>query len=171
MSSLPASIKRIGSKTTEKRWRHRFPHYKSMGAFCFHGNQSFDPICPKTLCNLPPPPPTLMMLHINFINIGQLASEIFKFHLNYDRMTEPQNHRIPEGQGKSSIAPLFQSGAITTTKSNKKKKKKKKKRTKNRKMHKLFLIEYTADMHCLRTTILKVKSKWFKSITSSFSPF
>ena len=31
MSSLPASIKRIGSKTTEKRWRHHFPHYKSMG--------------------------------------------------------------------------------------------------------------------------------------------
>ena len=48
-SSLPASIKRIGSKTTEKRWRHRFPHCKSMGAFCWHGNQSFDPICPKTL--------------------------------------------------------------------------------------------------------------------------
>ena len=25
MSSLPASIKMIGSKTTEKRWRHHFP--------------------------------------------------------------------------------------------------------------------------------------------------
>ena len=24
-----------------------------------------------------------------------------------DRLTEPQNHRIPEGQGKSSIAPTF----------------------------------------------------------------
>ena len=48
MSSLPASIKRIGSKTTEKRWRHHFPHYKSMGAFCCHGNQSFDPIWQKT---------------------------------------------------------------------------------------------------------------------------
>ena len=54
MFSLPASIKRIGSKTTEKRWRHRFPYYKSMGAFCCHGNQSFDPICPKTLCSLSP---------------------------------------------------------------------------------------------------------------------
>ena len=61
MSSLLASIKRIGSKTTEKRWRHRFPHYKSMGAFCCHGNQSFNPICPKTLGNLSP---TLIMLHI-----------------------------------------------------------------------------------------------------------
>ena len=52
MSSLPASIKRIGSKTAEKRWRHHFPHYKSVGAFCCHGNQSFDPICPKTACSL-----------------------------------------------------------------------------------------------------------------------
>ena len=63
MSSLPANIKRIGSKTTEKRWRHHFPHYKSMGAFCCHGNQSFDPICPKTSCSLSPTP---VMLHIKF---------------------------------------------------------------------------------------------------------
>ena len=57
MSSLPASIlKRIGSKTTEKRWRHPFPHYKSMGGFCCHGNQSFDPICPKILCSFFPHP-------------------------------------------------------------------------------------------------------------------
>ena len=63
MASLPASMKRIRSKATEKRWRHRFPHYKSMGAFCCHGNQSFDPICPKTLCSLSPTP---KMLHIKF---------------------------------------------------------------------------------------------------------
>ena len=63
MSLLPASIKRIGLKTTEKRCRHRFPHYKSMGAFCCHRNQSFDPICPKTLCSLSPTP---VMLHIKF---------------------------------------------------------------------------------------------------------
>ena len=63
MSLLPASIKRIGSKTTEKRWRHHFPHYKSMGALCCHGNQSFDQICPKSLCSLSPTP---MMLHIKF---------------------------------------------------------------------------------------------------------
>ena len=63
MSSLPASIKRNGSKATEKRWRHHFPHYKSMGAFCCHGHQSFDPICLKTLCSLSPPP---VMLHIRF---------------------------------------------------------------------------------------------------------
>ena len=63
MFLLPASIKKIRSKTIEKRWRHRFPHYKSMGAFCCHGNQSFDPICPKTLCSLSPTP---VMLHIKF---------------------------------------------------------------------------------------------------------
>ena len=61
--SLPASIKMIGSKTTEKRWRRRFPHYKSVGAFCCHGNQIFEPICPKTLCRLSATP---MMLHIRF---------------------------------------------------------------------------------------------------------
>ena len=74
MSSLPASIKRIGSKATEKKWRHHFPLYKSMGAFCCHGHQSFDPISFKTLCSLSPPP---VMLHINLIKINQLASEIF----------------------------------------------------------------------------------------------
>ena len=63
MSSLPASIKRIGSKATEKRWRHHFPDYKSMGAFCCHGHQSFEPICLKTLSSLSPPP---VMLHIRF---------------------------------------------------------------------------------------------------------
>ena len=63
MSSLPASIKKIRSKTTEKRWRHRFSHNKSMGAFCCHGNQSFDLICPKTLCSLSPTP---VILHIKF---------------------------------------------------------------------------------------------------------
>ena len=59
MSSLPASIKRIGSKAAKKN----FPYYKSMGAFCCHGHQSFDPICLKTLCSISPP---LVMLHIKF---------------------------------------------------------------------------------------------------------
>ena len=63
MSSLPTNIKWIGSKTTEKRWRHPFPHYKSMGAFCCHGNQSFDPISPNNICTLFPTPLTL---HIKF---------------------------------------------------------------------------------------------------------
>ena len=63
MSTSPASIKRIWSKATEKRWRHHFPHYKSMGAFCCHGHQSFDPICLKTLCSFSPLP---VMLHIKF---------------------------------------------------------------------------------------------------------
>ena len=55
------SIKRIGSKTTEKIWRH---HYKSTGAICCHGHQSFDQICLKTLCSLSPSAP--MMLHTTF---------------------------------------------------------------------------------------------------------
>ena len=63
MSSLPASIKRIRLKATEKRLRHHFPHNKSMGAFCGHGHQSFDPVCLKTLYSLSPPP---VMLHMKF---------------------------------------------------------------------------------------------------------
>ena len=56
--SLPPSIKRIWSKATKERWRHHFPHYKSMGAFCCHGDQSSDPIC----CLSPLP----VTLHIKF---------------------------------------------------------------------------------------------------------
>ena len=55
-------LKRIGSKTAEKRWRH---HLSQLGlsVTCCHGNQSFDPICLKTICILSP---TLLMLHIKF---------------------------------------------------------------------------------------------------------
>ena len=70
-----------------------------MGAFCCHENQSFDPVCPKTLRNLSPTP---MMRHIKFDQhwpIGlrdiQVSSELW------------QNDGIPGGQGKSSIAPTF----------------------------------------------------------------
>ena len=48
-------------KTNWEKVETSFSHYKSMGAFCCHGNQRFDPICPKTLCSLSP---TQMMLHI-----------------------------------------------------------------------------------------------------------
>ena len=58
------------SNATHKIWsrladwlQRYFPHYKSMGAFCCHGNQRFDPICPKTLCSLSLTP---MMLHIKY---------------------------------------------------------------------------------------------------------
>ena len=33
MLSLPASMKRIRSRTAEKKWRHCFSHYKHMGIF------------------------------------------------------------------------------------------------------------------------------------------
>ena len=98
MSSLrlPASIKRIGSKATEKRWRHHFPHYKSMGVFCCHGHQSFDPICLKTLCSLSLPP---VMLHIKldqdwptgFRDIKIQKCEIF--------VTQGQVHVTPKWVG------------------------------------------------------------------------
>ena len=33
MLSLPARMKRIRSRTAEKKWRHHFSHYKPMGIF------------------------------------------------------------------------------------------------------------------------------------------
>ena len=57
MSSLPASIKRIGSKTTKKKVETSFSPSVAMEI------KVFDPICPKTLCNLSPTP---IMLHIKF---------------------------------------------------------------------------------------------------------
>ena len=60
---VTCEYKRIELKTTEKKVETSFPHYKSTGAFCCHGNQSFDPICLKTLCSLSPTP---MILHIKF---------------------------------------------------------------------------------------------------------
>ena len=39
MSSLPASMKRNGSKTAEKKWRH---HFSQQNPICYHGNQWLD---------------------------------------------------------------------------------------------------------------------------------
>ena len=46
--SLPARIKKNQSKMKELEWSQDFPPYNPMGAICRHGNQSFDPILPKT---------------------------------------------------------------------------------------------------------------------------
>ena len=68
MSLLPARIKKIRSKMKASKmkaleWSQDFPHYNPMGAICCHGNQSSDPICPKTYCSLSPIP---MMLQLKF---------------------------------------------------------------------------------------------------------
>ena len=41
---VTCKYKRVRIKTTVKRLINHFPHYKSMGAFCCHGNQNFDQI-------------------------------------------------------------------------------------------------------------------------------
>ena len=48
LSLLPARIKKNKLKMKELEWSQDFPHYKPMGAICCHGNQSSDPILPKT---------------------------------------------------------------------------------------------------------------------------
>ena len=66
---LPASLTKIRLKMKASAWRHRFHHYKSMGAFCCYGNHSFGGIC--SLFPIP------LMIHVkNFIKIGQLILEI-----------------------------------------------------------------------------------------------
>ena len=63
LSLLPAKIKKNKSKTKELEWSQGFPHYNPMGAICCHGNQSSDPIGPKTLSSQCPTP---MMLQMKF---------------------------------------------------------------------------------------------------------
>ena len=48
LSLLPAKIKKNKSKMKELEWSQDFPHYNPTGAICCHGNQSSDPILPKT---------------------------------------------------------------------------------------------------------------------------
>ena len=55
MFSLPESIKKIRSKMKVLEWSQAFPHYNSMGAIRCHGNQSSNPIWPKTIAAFPPP--------------------------------------------------------------------------------------------------------------------
>ena len=48
LCSLPASMKKIGSKMKALACSQHFAHYYPMGAIRCHGHQSFDPISPKT---------------------------------------------------------------------------------------------------------------------------
>ena len=48
LSLLPTRIKKNKSKMKELEWLQDFPRYNPMGAICCHGNQSSDPILPKT---------------------------------------------------------------------------------------------------------------------------
>ena len=50
-------------KSNREKIETPFCHYKSMGAFCCDGHQSFDPICIKTVCSHSQLP---VMLHIQF---------------------------------------------------------------------------------------------------------
>ena len=61
--SLPERIKKIPSKMKELEWSQGFPRDNPMGAICCHGNQSSDPIWPKTLFSQSP---TLIMYQIKF---------------------------------------------------------------------------------------------------------
>ena len=145
MSSLPASIKRIGSKTTEKRWRHRFPHYKPMGAFCCYGNQSFEPICPKTIRSSSPTP---VMLHIIFDQDwphGFRDIQVWK--CGRRRTTDDDDdgrRRTDDGTLANYKLTLwaFGSGELKKTKNKKKKTKKKKQKKKKNEFFRMSERQY-----------------------------
>ena len=61
LSSLPSRIKKNQSKMKELECSQGFPHYNPMGAICCHGNQSSNPIWPKTQCSQSPIPMMLLM--------------------------------------------------------------------------------------------------------------
>ena len=63
LSSLTVSMKKIRSKMKVLEWSQAFSHYNSMGAIPCHGNQSSNPIWPKTYCSFSP---TQVMLQIKF---------------------------------------------------------------------------------------------------------
>ena len=44
MLSLPANMKRIRLRTAEKKWRHRFSHYKPMGIFSKRSRAANSPV-------------------------------------------------------------------------------------------------------------------------------
>ena len=76
MSSLPASMKKTRLKMKALECFQHLPHYNTMGAICCHGNQSSDPIWPKTSFRLSPTP---IMLQLKLVAIGPLVAEIFTF--------------------------------------------------------------------------------------------
>ena len=63
LSSLSASMKKIRSKIKALEWSQAFSHYNPMGAIRCHGNQSSNPIWPKTYCSFSP---AQVMLQIKF---------------------------------------------------------------------------------------------------------
>ena len=64
------------------------------------------------MCNNPKLDIVKVDVHTKFVQILSICSQDIEWKQNVHRMTEPRNHGITEGQGESSIAPLFQSGAI-----------------------------------------------------------
>ena len=62
-SWIPASLVKIRSKMTKKRWRHHFPHYKAIGVLVAMTTTVLIQPTPKPNAAFPPTP---FMLHIKF---------------------------------------------------------------------------------------------------------
>ena len=102
-------------KNNQERWRHRFTHYKLHvmgftqvnGCFLLPWKPGFWSNLSQNLMQPFPHPNDASYKFDQHWPTGlrdiQVSSELWQ----NDRTAEWQNHRIPKGQGKSSIAPTF----------------------------------------------------------------
>ena len=98
--SLPVSMKRIPSRTTEKKRQHRFSNYNTI---CCHGNQwsdlaefrthpSFYALDQNLMQSIPHPNDASDAL----VTIGPLVAEIFEFENVYGRTHARTDARTPD---------------------------------------------------------------------------
>ena len=90
LTSLPARIKKNQSKMNELEWSQGFPHFKPMGAICCHGNQSSDPIWPKTYWSQSLTPMMLLM-KLDYDQPADLRDIMFE---SVDRRTDAHSTPI-----------------------------------------------------------------------------
>ena len=114
MFLLHGSIKRIQSKTTEKKWRHHFPHYKSMRVFvrCSRAANSIlgGPIWPqfKLIHNI-----MHVLLPASLKRIRSISTEI-KWWLQFFRCSNAANSLVRGGiWPKSKLIQAFTYVLIT----------------------------------------------------------
>ena len=75
LSCLPASLTNIWSNVKAIAWRHGFSHYKPIGAFCCHGNHSFNESAPKHKSSL-----SLHPTDATYKICSRLANWSWRFH-------------------------------------------------------------------------------------------
>ena len=95
LSLLPVRIKKIQSKKEELERSQNFPHYNPIGAICCHGNQSSNPIWPKTSGSLSATPLMLLMKFDNIQTAGVWDIHVWKCERTDARADTRTPARVP----------------------------------------------------------------------------